>query len=89
MNHRKTNRTSHTTIFDFDQSTGFQIDENLNTTQETGYTLNPFYSCRPIHGHSLTTDYLNPWKLQEEPRDNSKYEIARSCRVHRFPKGGF
>ena len=77
---------------DFDSTDNDVSDiETLNTdTQEqTNFTLTPGYSCRCKRGYNLTSDIFNPWKLQEEPEDCSREDLARACRLRIVSKGGF
>ncbi|HWR25401.1 MAG TPA: hypothetical protein VN278_04110 [Methanosarcina sp.] len=45
------------------------------------FTLNPFYSCRCRRGYSLSSDPFFEWKIQEEPADYSRKDIARTYRL--------
>lgn len=74
------------THFDFGNTNSNSIDDNLNTTtQGTGFTLNPFFSCSCRRGYSLTSDPFNVWKLQEEVNHFSRGDLKRAYRLG----GGF
>lgn len=93
MNNQKYNNSILLDYFDFStdsetlpETTVSQPDETVYTNSCTCFFLNPGYSCRPLKGN---LHMKNEWKIQEEPEDYSRGDIARSCRVHQVQWGGY
>lgn len=88
MSHKKLIQSNHNiTIFDFDNSNSFSLNNSLNTTTQghANFTLNPRYSCSCRRGYGLRNDPFNVWKMQEEINHYSRGDFKRAYRLG----GGF